>query len=159
MRGTLLVATFISVMATAVGWAADADTEKELARLSRRIDDAYVKADTTFLANVLADDWMRINSKGIVQDKDSLLKELKEGFTKFNAMDASEVKVRVYGDTAVVTGRYLAEYQVRGREGVTELDIARFGRVFVRRDGKWQYVHSQSTLVLAELPGSGPRPK
>jgi ketosteroid isomerase-like protein len=159
MRGTLLVATVISVTATAVGWAADADTEKELARLSRRIDDAYVKADTTFLANVLADDWMRINSKGIVQDKDSLLKELKEGFTKFNAMDASEVKVRVYGDTAVVTGRYLAEYQVRGREGATVLDVGRFGRVFVRRDGKWQYVHSQSTLVLAELPGSGPRPK
>ena len=159
MRGTLLVATLISVMATAVGWAADADTEKELARLSRRIDDAYVKADTTFLANVLADDWMRINSKGIVQEKDSLLKELKEGFTKFNAMDASEVKVRVYGDTAVVTGRYVAEYQFRGREGVTELDVGRFGRVFVRRDGKWQYVHSQSTLVLAELPGTGQRPK
>jgi Domain of unknown function (DUF4440) len=159
MRGTLLVATLISVMATAVGWAADADTEKELARLSRRIDDAYVKADTTFLANVLADDWMRINSKGIVQDKDSLLKELKEGFTKFNAMDASEVKVRVYGDTAVVTGRYVAEYQVRGRAGVTVLDVGRFGRVFVRRDGKWQYVHSQSTLVLAELPGTGSRPK
>lgn len=99
------------------------------------------------------------SSGGIVQDRASLLKALKEGSTKFNAMDASEVKVRVYGDTAVVTGRYLAKYQSRGLEGVTMIDQGCFSRVFVRRAGRWQYVHSQSTLVLAELPGSGSRPK
>jgi hypothetical protein len=44
MRHILLIATLLSVVATAVGWAADADTEKELTRLSRRIDDAFVKA-------------------------------------------------------------------------------------------------------------------
>ena len=44
MRQILQIATLLSVVATAVGWAADADTEKELNRLSRRIDDAFVKA-------------------------------------------------------------------------------------------------------------------
>lgn len=58
MRGTVLVATLISVVATAVGWAVDAGTEKEPAHLSRRIDDAYVEADTAFLAGILADDWI-----------------------------------------------------------------------------------------------------
>jgi hypothetical protein len=44
MRHILLIATLLSVVATAAGWAADADTEKQRARLSRRIDDAFVKA-------------------------------------------------------------------------------------------------------------------
>jgi hypothetical protein len=46
MRRRLLVAALRSVMAPAMGQATDADTEKELARLSQRINDAYVKGDT-----------------------------------------------------------------------------------------------------------------
>ena len=44
MRHILLIATLLSVVAATVGWAADADNEKELTRLPRRIDDAFVKA-------------------------------------------------------------------------------------------------------------------
>jgi ketosteroid isomerase-like protein len=151
MRRILLIATLLSVAAPAVGRADDAEAAKELARLSQRIDEAYVKADTAFLDDLLANDWMHIGSDGRVKDKAVLLKALKERSTKYTAMDASEVKVRVYGDTAVVTGRYVAKYQDQRREMI---DAGRFGRVFRREGARWQFVHGQSTLILAELPGA-----
>jgi ketosteroid isomerase-like protein len=76
---------------------------------------------------------------------------MKEGSMKYTVMDASEVKVRVYGDTAVVTGRYVAKYQDQKRETI---DAGRFGRVFRRDGARWQYIHGQSTHILAELPGT-----
>ena len=155
MRYILLIATLLSVVATAVGWAADADTEKELTQLSRRIDDAFVKADTAFLADVLADDWMAIESRGI-RDKAALLKALKEGSTKFTEIRTVEVKVRVYGDAAVVTGLYFVQSLSRGREGIPFNDVGSFGRVFVRKGGMWQYVHSQSTPNVGWESGAGP---
>ena len=154
MRHILLIATLLSVVATAVGWAADADTEKELTRLSRRIDDAFVKADTAFLADVLADDWMAIESRGI-RDRAALLKALKEGSTKFTAIKTAEEKVRVYGDAAVVTGYYFVQSQSRGREGISFDDHGSFSRVFVRKGGRWQYVHSQSTYNVGWEVGGG----
>ncbi len=154
MRHILLIATLLSVVATAVGWAADADTEEELTRLSRRIDDAFVKADTAFLADVLADDWMAIDSRGI-RDKAALLKALKEASTKFTAIKTAEVKVRVYGDAAVVTGRYFVQSLSRGREGIPFDDVGSFGRVFVRKGGRWQYVQSQSTPNVGWGSGGG----
>ncbi len=159
MRPILLIATLLSVVATAVGWAGDEDTEKELLGLSRRIDDAYKKADTDFLADVLADDWIAIESHGI-RDKAALLKALKEGSTKFIAIKTGEVKVRVHGDAAVVTGFYSVESLSRGREARPFGDVGSFGRVFVRKGGRWQCVHSQSTPNVGWQQGGGrPTPK
>jgi ketosteroid isomerase-like protein len=154
MRQILLMATLLSVVATAVGWAGDDDTEKAPVGLSRRIDDAYVKADTALLADVLADDWMAIESRGI-RDKAALLKALKQGATKFIAIETAEVKVRVHGDAAVVTGYYFVQSRSGGREARPFDDVGSFGRVFVRKGGKWQYVHSESTPGVGWGVGGG----
>ena len=53
-------------------------------------------------------------------------------------------KVRLYGDTAVVTGRSTA----KGKDQQGAIDEQRrWTRVFVRQDGRWQLVHFQGTLV------------
>jgi ketosteroid isomerase-like protein len=158
MRRILLIVTLLSVAAPAVGRAGDADAEKELARLSGRIDDAAVKADTAFLVDVLADDWMAIESRGI-RDKAALLKALKEGSTKFTAIKTAEVRVRVHGDAAVVTGDYSVQSLSPGREGIPFGDVGSFSRVFVRKGGRWQCIHSQSTPNVGWQQGGGRPPQ
>ena len=60
-------------------------------------------------------------------------------------MDLSDVKVRIYGNTAVVTGivTYTGEQAGLKNTGIP----ARFTRVLVKRDGIWKQVVNQSTRI------------
>ena len=153
MRRMLLVAAILSVTAPAIGQATDA--EKEVARLSQQVYEAYVKADTSFLDGALADDWMVIRPRGETSDKAQLLKELKDGTVKYEALDESDVKVRVYGDAAIVTGRLQSKVKRQGQEVGGP---ARYTQVFVRQGGKWRCVATQVTRIAAPSSGSGEKP-
>src|SRR3954447_11239518 len=98
MRRTHLIAALLAVTVPTMGRAADADAdaEKAIARLSEQFTDALVKGDLTFLDGVMADDWMVIATNGKSVDKALQLKDLKDGTVKFDAMDKSEMKIRVY---------------------------------------------------------------
>lgn len=62
----------------------------------------------------------------------------------FESLVADEITVRVYGDTAVVTGRSTA----KGKDQHGKLDEQRrWTRVLVRRDGRWQLVHFHGTPI------------
>jgi ketosteroid isomerase-like protein len=149
----LLVATILSVTAPAMGQATDA--EREIARLSQQVYEAYVKADTSFLDGALADDWMGISPSGDTRDKALHLKELTDGTVKFEAIDRSDVKVRGYGDAAIVTGRLQSKVKRQGQEVGGP---ARYTQVFVRQGGKWRCVASQVTRIAAPSSGSGEKP-
>jgi ketosteroid isomerase-like protein len=155
MRRILLAAALLTVTAPAMGQATEADAEKEVARLSQRVYEAYVKVDTSFLDGALADDWMVITPSGNTRDKAQLLKELKDGTIKFDAMDESNVKVRVYGDAAIVTGRLRSKEKLHGQEVG---GLLRYTQVFVRQGGKWRCVSSQATRIAAPSGGSGEKP-
>ena len=92
---------------------------------------------------------------GDTGDKAQLLKELKDGTMKFEAMDESDVKVRVYGDAAIVTGRLQAKVKRQGQEVG---GLSRFTQVFVRQGGKWRCVATQVTRIAAPSSGSGEKP-
>jgi len=55
-----------------------------------------------------------------------------------------DVTVALYGETAVVTGVESLRGRAMGRYGEMAL---RFTNVLVRRDGRWQLVHHQSTPI------------
>ena len=62
----------------------------------------------------------------------------------FESLVADEIKVRVYGDTALVTGRSIA----KGKDQHGTMDEhRRWTRVLVRRDGRWQFVHFHGTPI------------
>ena len=62
----------------------------------------------------------------------------------FESLLADEIKVRVYGDTAVVTYRSTA----KGKDQQGAMDEQRrWTRVFVWRDERWQLVYSQGTPI------------
>ena len=58
-----------------------------------------------------------------------------------------DIQVRVYGDTAVLTGRTTQKGQFNGKDisGQT-----RFTRVYLQQRGKWQAVAFQATRIAEQ---------
>jgi ketosteroid isomerase-like protein len=121
-----------------------ASDERELTQLIKDFNAALVKADTAFIERVLADDFVHYRPKGDIENKAQYLEHRKNGGVKFESLVADDVKVRFYGDTAIVTYRSTA----KGKDQHGTIDEQRlWSRVFVRKDGRWQLVHSQGTTI------------
>ena len=62
----------------------------------------------------------------------------------FESIKDSDVKVQLYGDSAVLTGRT----DIKGKEKSQDISGAyRWLRVYVKRDGRWQVVAEQVTRM------------
>ena len=67
-----------------------------------------------------------------------------EGPSRLTWFNLDDLKVRLYGNTAVVTWRMMSKGFIQNSAAVNE---ARFTDVFIRRAGRWQCIASQSTPV------------
>jgi ketosteroid isomerase-like protein len=67
------------------------------------------------------------------------------GKTTYEAFDVDDLAVRIYGDTAVVTGR--SSPKGRTAKGEPIRGQYRFLRVWVKRGGSWQVVAFQGTRI------------
>lgn len=107
---------------------------------------AIVSNDAGRIGAYMADEWVIVSESGISARED-FLALVESGDLTHSAMDlVGETRVRVYGDTAVLTGRQTNTAHYQGErydadEWVTD--------VFVRRDGRWLCVLSQITGVEA----------
>ncbi len=118
--------------------------EQAVGQLHNESFQAILRADTTVLDRVWADDYSLTNPGGNVMAKAAFIGALKSGGLKFETLDLSDTNVRVYGDTAVVTGR--ATVKAKG----DNQDIAeqvRYISVYVKRQGQWQAVAMQTTRI------------
>jgi ketosteroid isomerase-like protein len=149
MRHSLLGAALLALMVPSMGRADDADAEKQVALLSKQHREAAVKGDTKALDSILADDWVGISPRGDVESKAQQAKTLIDGSVDFEAIDPEEVQVRVYGDAAVVMGRYHVKLTSSGQKID---DLVRTTEVFVKQGGKWRCVSTQVTSI-ARQPG------
>jgi len=138
--------TITVLLFAACGWTLgdQASDERELTQLVKDLNAALVKADIAFLDKVLAQDFMHYRPQGDVENKAQYLEHRKTGGVKFESLVADDIKVRFYGDAAIVTYRSTA----KGKDQHGTIDEQRlWTRVFVRRDGRWQLVHSQGTSI------------
>ncbi len=91
-----------------------------------------------------ADDIISVDPMGVVTDKSQDKQAFSSGDVKLQSIDESDVKVRVYGNTAVAVGAQDVKGTYKGQ------DISgkyRFTDVWVKRSGKWQIVSSQVTKM------------
>lgn len=105
---------------------------------------------------MLADDYVGIDGRGVVSDKAAELEEAKPPSPGTAAPvlvseQLSDVRVRIYGDTAVLTAINTARFSSRQSESTVRY---RRTTVWVRRGGRWQCVSFHGSRIL-ESPGSG----
>jgi len=118
--------------------------EEEVKQLERDRQDAFIRGDIEALDRATAADYTTINGTGRLSTKPQMMQNLRQAKTKVLSVKLDDLKVRIYGDTAVLTGDYR---DVNIREGVQHETHALFMRIFVRNHGHWEAVAYQQTPV------------
>ena len=141
------------VQAPAVTPKAAAD-EAVLRQLETDWNTAHRRGDAAALERLLAEDVVIVVPGMRVLAKGDAVGMFTGGRMTFDRYETSETSVRIYGDTAIVTGRLR---RTRAARGVTVDDDWRFTKVYVRRAGRWQVVsfHASNTGQPG-LPGQRP---
>lgn len=115
---------------------------KEIAAIGDLWTEAERKKDLEFVRQTLADDFCFTSTKGHLISKAEWLERLPEVvITRF---ERSEIEVRVFGETSVLTGKVNLE---SSSPGSSVSGIYRYADIFVKRDGKWQVAYSHFTSI------------
>lgn len=106
--------------------------------------EAHLKLDLETFENLLHPNYVIIQPGGVMEGKEETLASLRAGGRFWEIARSDDMVVRLYGNTAVVTGRW------RGK-GVNNSEpfdyAARFLSVWVREAGVWRNVAAQSTPI------------
>ena len=114
----------------------DADVQ-ELDRLETVWNEAHEHGDADSLEKLWAEDMEIAVPKMPVLTKADALKFARSGRMKFLSYRTSDIRVRVYEDSAVVTGRLQRTRSMNGQE---ISDDWRFTKAYVRQAGQWRVV-------------------
>jgi ketosteroid isomerase-like protein len=120
--------------------------EQDILALEERRCAAMSKNDIAALEGMFHDDLIYTHSSAVVDTRASYLEALKSGHTRYHSVQRSEEKVRVCGDTALVTGRAIIDVTVKGEK--KHLDT-RFLDVWTKTPQGWKFVAWQSTKLPA----------
>ena len=134
----------IAFAVTMLAGAARADSLDEVRRLDSEISVATWSGDPEWFEQNVADDYVLITPGGSMRNKRDVIRELSTPGLKMDPYEPSEVNVRLFGDTAVVTGRMLQRFTLGGVRYANDL---RYTDVYVRRKGRWVLVSGHTSLV------------
>jgi ketosteroid isomerase-like protein len=113
--------------------------------LDDRWNAATLHHDLTVYHELMADDFISISTGGTIATKaERIASYEKPGGFVYEAIESSARTVRVYGETAILTGHSVIRGKFRGEPFRSEYC---YTHVFVQRDGRWQAVSAQMTRV------------
>jgi ketosteroid isomerase-like protein len=146
----VLVTIAAGTLLAAAPWAqsgASGDDQAIVAALDTEYQAAVERSDAATMERILADDFALVIGNGTVYSKADLLKEAREKTVTYEQqkeVDGSQ-KVRVWGDTAVVTAKLWLKGSQSGKAFDRKLW---FSDTYVRTKGGWRYVFGQASLPL-----------
>jgi ketosteroid isomerase-like protein len=124
---------------------AAADDAAMVAALDTEYQAAVKRNDAETMDRILADDFVLVTGRGQVFTKTDLLSEARNQSTIYERQDETEQKVRVWGDTAVVT----ALLWLKGDSAGTAFERKLwFSDTYVRTPTGWRYVFGQASIAL-----------
>jgi hypothetical protein len=109
--------------------------EQEVLRQADAWATAELRGDTAFLERTLAGDFIGIGPLGFMLTRQEWLARHQSGDLKYESFTLDEVKVRVYNDAAVLTGRQIQNGAYRGNSIQAQF---RTTLVFVQQQGQWR---------------------
>jgi ketosteroid isomerase-like protein len=152
-RTRLILAVCLAPALSAADGPPVAQAEREIRELEAQFARAVVEGDRAFYERVLAEDFTHTSHSGVFKTRAEFLAEDKfgekggsqSGRTRYDAYDVDQEAVRIYGDTAVVTGRT----SPRGRSALGQPISGqyRYLRVWVKRGVRWQAVAFEGTRI------------
>ena len=124
--------------------AATADVQQILKDRFREYTEALTKRDLAALDKIWAESYTFTNGRGEFLTKTDRMENIKSGATQFDSISREDEETRVFGDTAVVTGRVVLKVIYSGKESSGPY---RFINVWVKMQGRWQVAANQITPI------------
>ena len=154
MRWTLVIPILtLTLTSIALGQeqSANRDQRSSVEQAIRQLDNeriqAQIAADAAALDRIYADDFIGVGPSGTVRTKSQVISDFASGDLKFQSITTDDVQVRVYGNTAVETGRSTMNGQDKGK---TVPRDTRFTRVWVKQQGRWRLVANHYSLLVTQ---------
>jgi ketosteroid isomerase-like protein len=120
------------------------NAHKEIEGLELDWRNALLTNNVNAVDRLLADDYLGISANGTLETKADELSRGRSGAVHITELELSDIKVRIYGDTAVVTSKA----ELVGKNG--DRDISgrfRYTRVYSNRDGQWKIVSFEASRI------------
>ena len=90
--------------------------QEELLKLENKFARVVINNDADAIDRFLADDWIIIDPDGGIIDKARFLAVIKSGVLSHELMESADLRVRLYGNTAVVTGLTTTKGKFMGQD-------------------------------------------
>jgi ketosteroid isomerase-like protein len=147
MKQTLLACVLLA-MTTLLGQGKNDknSAEQALIQMEHAWSQADIQKDAAALNQILAEDWIGIDFEGTILTKALALKGISSDSAALQSTILRDMKVRIYGNTAIVTGTDTEKGEYHGKDSSGKY---LWTDVFVHRNGRWQAVSSQSTKLTA----------
>jgi uncharacterized protein (TIGR02246 family) len=127
--------------------------EQQVMALNNAWADAITKGDAAALGRILADDVIVTSGNGEIRNKAAEIKDSAGApdpeFVWLRPFTTEEVRVRIYRDAALVTGRAKWGFRYRGQEVNQE---RRYTHMYVKQLGQWRIVAQQVSANLYKKP-------
>jgi hypothetical protein len=102
---------------------------------------AMNESDPGALLELLGDDHVHVMANGLVTDKAGAAASLR---SVPRVVEPREPVIRIYGDTAVMTGSQVNHERINGEPRIIKLFVTQVAR---RIDGRWKFVSMQATRI------------
>jgi ketosteroid isomerase-like protein len=105
---------------------------------------ALLGHDLDALSRIYVDDYMLVRPDGSVLGKEAVLRDLRDGGLIFKSIEMSNVNVRLYGQTALLTADSRTTTSRFGNEAQGHVRLI---AVYVAEGGKVRLAHFQSVAL------------
>jgi ketosteroid isomerase-like protein len=144
---TLLISTLtLSLAALAMPLAAQEKSDADYIRsLELKWTQSYKERQVALLASLLADDYVITIEDGSTYSKTGYISHSAEPSVHVEVAEMSDLKVRMHGNTAIVTGAY----HEKGNDNGKRYEYHdRLTDVWMKTSGKWQVVASHYSVPV-----------
>ena len=118
------------------------NAEEQLLKFVNEWDEAMVSNRADEIEKFMSDDWVIVGSEGGITSKHDFLGWLKSGDVTHSRMDSDEIRIKVYGNSGVITTRGTSAGNYKGQP----FELYEWSsNVFIFNEGKWLCVHTMVT--------------
>ncbi len=122
----------------------EASVAQQLTRIESEFAEAALRHDAGALERYIAEDFVGVDVNGQHMDKAQVLARMQSQEMEITSLRHEDIRARVFGDCAVATARTAVAGRYKGQETGGEFP---YMRVWVKRQGRWQAVATQSSAI------------
>ena len=149
---TCIAMFVLTVAPPTVGQKQSGGTQTErVVAVIRKLDEqriqAQIHADRKELDRIYADDFIGVGPSGTVRTKPQVISDFTSGELNFQSITTDDVQIRIYGNTALETGRSIMIGKDKGKAVPRD---NRFTRVWVKQQGRWRLVANHYSFLVTQ---------